>query len=115
MAVMSCVKQNKLNCIIENLIKAGATKKFMFDEYAVTPHKYQFYRKAFNLDKAYGRPRMLTEEESYKVYEIWEQTKHMKTGERYLQIHRTINAETKKTINIRNIATAVIEIQEMRA
>jgi len=115
MAVMSCVKQNKLKSIIESLIKAGATKKFMFDEYAVTPNKYRFYRKAFDLDEAYGRPRMLTEEESYKVYDIWKQNQHMRTGERYLQIHRKINAGSKKTINIRNIATAIVEIQEIRA
>jgi len=112
MAIFVCKQQNKKNQIIEKLIRAGATKKFMYMEYAVTPQKYKFLRSAFNLDKAFGRPRILSEQECHKVYDIWQKNKGYKIGEIYLKIHEEINKGLNKSINIRNIATAIDQIME---
>lgn len=110
MAVFSCKQQNKKNKTIEQLIKAGATKKLMYDEYGLSPKRYKFLRNAFQLDKAFGRPRHLSEQESLKVYEVWLENKSKSLGDVYLIIHEQLKEVFKKDINIRNIATAIDEI-----
>ncbi|MBL4636200.1 MAG: DUF2857 family protein [Kofleriaceae bacterium] len=95
---------------IDSLIKAGATKRFMYDEYGLSPKKYKFLRNAFQLDNAFGRPRVLTITESHWVYQIWQNNLNLSIGERYLLIFNELNKNASKKIFIRNIATAVDEI-----
>lgn len=108
-------RQNEKDKKIEKLINAGATKRFMNQEYGVTPQQYKFLRTAFSLDKAFGRPRILSELESHKVYNIWQKNRHEKIGEIYLIIHEEMNEGLQKNINIRNIATAIDQIVDQTA
>lgn len=108
-------RQNLTNQKIEKLIKAGATKRFMNIEYGVTPQKYKYLRSAFNLEKAFGRPRILSELETHEVYDIWQKNRHEKIGEIYLIIHEEMNEGLRKNINIRNIATAIDQIVDQTA
>ena len=104
------VKKRNLKFLIDALIKAGATKKFMNQEYGLSPKRYKFLRSAFQLDNAFGRPRVLTIQESHLVYQIWQNHLDISIGERYLKVFNEINQGAHKKIYIRNIATAVDEI-----
>lgn len=98
--------------IIENLVKAGATKRFMYDHFQVKPKKYKFLREAFKITGT-GRPRLLTEKESKEIYYLWQKRKIKPMGETYLDIYIQVNKSTNKQINIRSIASVVEEIVEL--
>lgn len=109
MAIHQRLKRNKRQALIEELVKAGATKLFMSEKYMLHPKKYTFLRNAYQLVNAVGRPRILTEQESHAVYELWLIHSSLPVGEAYLKIFKEINKGAAKQINIRNIALAVRE------
>ena len=96
---------------IEKLVRYGASKRFMAEEYNLSPKQFMFLKNAFEIDKVFGRPKNLTEQQSHAVYEIWKKNQHMKIGQAYICIYEELERFYKKPINVRNIATAIEELE----
>jgi hypothetical protein len=109
MAIHQRQKSHKRQTLIEELVKAGASKLYMKEVYLLPPKKYKFLRNAYQLEKAFGRPRLLSDEEALAVYNLWLKHSPLPEGEAYLEIYKEINSISEKQINIRNIVKAVQE------